>query len=302
MQQLVALTDYILRAAVRTDVPDLFDQLVDTYCIPDITGATDWSQVLMSCDVVIHTAARVHIMEENSCNPLDEFRRVNVEGTLNLARHAVKQGVKRFIFISSIGVNGESTSDQRPFKPDDLPKPDSAYAISKYEAEQGLLALASETGLEVVIIRPPLVYGPGAKGNFQRMMKLISSGIPLPLGRVNNQRSFVYVGNLVCLIMRCVEHPQAANQVFLVSDGDDLSTTELLHKIGSSLEKPARLLPIPYRILGLSATLLGKKAIFQRLCGSLQVDISKTCELLDWQPIVKPDEALRITAEDYLRK
>ncbi|MDP1614764.1 MAG: SDR family oxidoreductase, partial [Methylococcales bacterium] len=207
--------------------------------VGEIDGATDWTDAFNGADVVIHLAARVHVMKDTALDPLTEFRKVNVEGTLNLAQQAVKAGVKRFIFISSIKVNGEATLSpsfspvnvrgvSTAFSEVDIPNPQDAYGISKFEAEQGLLLIAQQTGLEVVIIRPPLVYGAGVKANFASMMRAVKRGIPLPLGAIHNKRSFVYVGNLVSFIIKCMDHPAAANEVFLVSDGHDLSTTELL--------------------------------------------------------------------------
>ena len=252
--------------------------------------------------VVIHAAARVHVMNETAVDALAEFRKVNVEGTLNLAQRAAKSGVKRFIFISSIKVNGESTHPGKPFTADDRPNPQDPYGVSKYEAEEALKQLGRATGMEVVIIRPPLVYGPGVKANFLSMLNWLNKGIPLPLGAIRNQRSLVAIGNLVSLVVTCIDHPLAANQTFLVSDGEDLSTTQLLHRLSRALGKPARLLPMPELLLTLAASALGKKAIAQRICGSLQVDIAKNRELLGWVPPVSMDKAMRQTAGHYLEK
>jgi len=261
------------------------------HAVGDLQQA-DLSSLLLGVDVLIHAAARAHIMKDEVSDPLAEYRRVNVEGTLNLARQAAAAGVKRFIFISSIKVNGEVTVDGA-FSADDKPAPEDAYGLSKWEAEQGLRQLASETGLEVVIIRPPLVYGPGVKGNFASMIKLVEKGLPLPLGAIHNKRSLVGIDNLVDLIIHCIDHPAAANQVFLAGDGEDLSTTELLRGVGNAMGKPARLIPVPAGLLQFGATLLGRKAMGQRLLGSLQVDISKTCELLDWKPPYTVEKGLR---------
>jgi nucleoside-diphosphate-sugar epimerase len=252
--------------------------------------------------VVIHAAARVHVMNETAIDALAEFRKVNVEGTLGLAQRAAKSGVKRFIFISSIKVNGESTLPGKPFKADDRPNPQDPYGVSKYEAEEALKQLGRATGMEVVIIRPPLVYGPGVKANFLSMLNWLNKGIPLPLGAIRNQRSLVNIGNLVSLVVTCIDHPTAANQTFLVSDGEDLSTTQLLRRLSRALGKPARLLPVPEWLLTLTASALGKKAIAQRICGSLQVDINKNRELLGWTPPVNMDKAMRQTAGHYLEK
>ena len=259
----------------------------------DMDKTPDYEDCLKGVECIVHAAARAHIMKDEVADPLAEYRRINVDGTLNLARQAVDAGVKRFIFISSIKVNGEQTPLGQPFTPDDTPAPEDAYGISKWEAEQGLQNLASETGIEIVIIRPPLVYGPGVKGNFASIMKLVAKGLPLPLGAINNQRSLVALDNLVDLIITCIDHPAAANQVFLAGDGQDLSTTELLHGVAKAMDKPSRLIPIPASLLMLGATLLGQKTVAQRLLGSLQVDISKARHILGWEPPITVEEGLR---------
>lgn len=253
---------------------------------------------LEGVDVVVHSAARVHVMSDRASDSLAEFRKVNVEGSLNLARQAAAAGVRRFIFISSVKVNGESTGPDRSFDPSDFPAPEDAYGISKMEAELALIQLANETGMEVVIIRPPLVYGPGVKGNFASLIRLMTKGLPLPLGAIHNQRSLVGIDNLVDLIIRCMDHPAAANQVFLAGDGEDLSTTELLRSVAEAMGRPARLIPVPAGLLNLGATLLGKRAVAQRLLGSLQVDISKARDLLGWEPPVSVKEGLRRCVRD----
>jgi nucleoside-diphosphate-sugar epimerase len=263
-----------------------------TYVVGNLNADTDWLEALANQPVVIHTAARAHIMKDEVPDPLAEYRKDNVEGTLNLARQAAQAGVKRFIFISSIKVNGEQTPLGKPFTPEDTPAPEDPYGISKYEAEQGLQQLAQETGMEVVIIRPPLVYGPGVKGNFASMVRLVEKGIPLPLGAIHNKRTLVALDNLVDLIITCIDHPAAANQVFLAGDGEDVSTTELLRGVAKAMGKPARLIPVPASILTMGATVLGKKAVAQRLLGSLQVDISKAREVLGWEPVVGVEAAL----------
>ena len=261
-------------------------------------------QVLQDIDVVIHLAARVHVMADNSNDPLSEFRVVNRDATLVLARMAADAGVKRFIFISSVKVNGEMTSRDHPFKPDDNYIPTDPYGLSKYEAEQGLLALAKETGMKVVIIRPPLIYGPNVKANFASMMKWVNKGIPLPLGAINNQRSLVALENLVGFILHCIDHPKAANEVFLISDGEDVSTTQLLRKVGQALnlQSPsaikAWLVPVPVSIMTFFAKLLGKGDMVNRLFGSLQVDSSKSRDLLGWEPVITMDEQLAKMAKD----
>ena len=266
-----------------------------------IDGHTDWSVALAGVEVVIHLAARVHVMNDTAGDALAEFRKVNVEGTLNLARQAIDAGVQRFIFISSIKVNGEGTVLGQIYTAEDQPAPVDSYGISKREAEDALRQLASETSMEVVIVRPPLVYGPGVKANFQSMMYWLDKGIPLPLGAIANQRSLVALDNLIDLIIACIQHPAAANQIFLAGDGEDLSTTELLSRMAAALGKRARLVPVPSFLLVWGARLVGKQAIAQRLCGSLQVDISKARERLGWKPPVSMDEALRKTARYYMK-
>jgi nucleoside-diphosphate-sugar epimerase len=268
---------------------------VEIAVVKSVDENTDWRGVLAGCDAVVHLAARVHVVQEVATHPLAEFRRVNTQGTLNLARQAAASGVRRFVFISSIGVNGAETF-QLPFAAQDRAAPHSPYAVSKYEAELGLQALAAETGMEVVIIRPPLVYGPGAPGNFGSLMRWLRRGVPLPLGAIHNQRSLVALDNLVDLIVTCLNHPDAANQTFLVSDGEDVSTTELLRRMGQAMGRPARLIPVPARWLKLAAALVGKQDVAQRLCGSLQVDIEKTRRLLGWTPPLSLDEGLRRAA------
>ena len=261
----------------------------EDFVVGNMDGSTGWEEALTGCKVVVHLAARVHVMADAADDPPDEFRRVNVHGTLNLARQAAASGVRRFVFVSSIKVNGEATQLGSPFTADDEPAPLDAYGVSKMEAEQRLRELATETRMEVVIVRPPLVYGPGVKATFASMMRWLKRGVPLPLGAIHNQRSLVALDNLVDLIITCLTHPAAANQTFLVSDGEDLSTTQLLRRMGVALGKPARLIPVPVSILKLGAALVGKPELAQRLCGSLQVDMSKTRELLGWTPPLSVD-------------
>ncbi len=285
--------------AVRTPSAQV-DPAVVMKVIPGLGTETDWSDCLSGVGLVIHSAARVHVMNDVSEDPLAEFRKVNVDGTLALASQAAQAGVKRFIFISSIKVNGEGTPLGRPYTAFEKPGPQDPYGISKFEAEEGLKALAAETGMEVVIIRPVLVYGPGVKANFRSMISWMDKGVPVPLGAIHNKRSMVALDNLVDLIVTCIDHPAAANQTFLVSDGEDLSTTELLKRTARALGKPARLIPVPAGVLEFGAGVLGKRAVAQRLCGSLQVDIRHTCETLGWKPPVSVDEALKKTADAFL--
>lgn len=257
----------------------------------------EWTGLLANCRVVIHAAARVHLPADLTHSAIASYRATNVDGTLRLARQAVVAGVSRFVFLSSIKVNGEETEPGMAFSDDGAISPEGPYAVSKAEAEDGLYEIAAETGLEVVIIRPPLVYGPGVKANFLSMMRWLSSGVPLPLGAIkHNRRSLVALDNLVDLIVTCVDHPAAANQVFLAGDGEDLSTTDLLRRLAAAMCVPARLLPVPLWALRAGARLTGRDAIFQRLCGNLQVDISKARELLGWSPLIRVDEGLRRAA------
>ena len=281
-QRLLADGHYDLTIAVRRALST--SSAVRSVQVADLTAETDWAEALQGVNVVIHAAARAHIMRDEVADPLAEYRKVNVEGTLSLARQAAAAGVKRFVFVSSIKVNGEQTPLDQPFFADDQPAPEDAYGLSKFEAEQALWQVAKDTAMQVVIIRPPLVYGPNVKGNFASMNKLVAKGFPLPLGAVHNKRSLVALDNLVDLIVTCLAHPAAANQVFLAGDGEDLSTSDLLRGVAQAMGKPARLLPVPAGLLQLGATMLGKKAMAQRLLGSLQVDISKNRELLGWQP------------------
>jgi nucleoside-diphosphate-sugar epimerase len=262
--------------------------------ISGLDGAAVWSQALKDVHVVIHTAALAHVMGKEVLDPLAEYRRVNVQGTLNLARQAASAGVQRFVFISSIKVNGEGTVSGCPFSADDNPKPEDAYGLSKAEAEFQLKQVAQDSGMEVTIIRPPLIYGAGVKGNMANLIRWVKRGLPLPFGSViKNRRSLVGLDNLVDLILVCTHHHRAANQTFLISDGEDLSTSELLRKIGKALGRSAHLLPVPVGFISLAAMLIGKRMISDRLLGSLQVDIQKTCDLLDWRPTVTIDEGLR---------
>lgn len=294
LQKLLVSGRCPLIAAVRRNRTD-FPAEVRVEWVNELGSTTDWTACLQEVGVVIHCAARAHVMEEETADPLLEYRRVNVQGTLALAEQAAKAGVRRFVYISSIKVNGEHTASNIRFHAEDIPAPEDAYGISKLEAEQGLLALARNTGMEVVIIRPPLVYGPGVKGNFASMVRWVRKGMPLPLGAVHNKRSLVALENLVDFIALCADperSPRAANEVFLISDGEDVSTTELLRKVASAYNVAPRLLPIPDLWIQTAARLLGKRAVADRLLGSLVVDTSKARGLLGWKPVVSMDEQL----------
>ncbi|MBA1204420.1 SDR family oxidoreductase [Pseudomonas capeferrum] len=261
---------------------------------------TDWLPSLTDVEIVVHTAARVHVMNDAEADPLQQFRLMNTQGTLALAEQAAKAGVRRFVFISSIKVNGEDTLPDRPFTADDAPRPVDPYGVSKLEAEEGLRQLARVTGMEVVIIRPVLVYGPGVGANMASLMRWLNRCAPLPLGAVENRRSLVGLPNLVDFVDVCIEHPKAANEVFLVSDGEDVSTPELLRRVSRALGRPVVLLPVPTGLLRLAGRLIGKSAAMQRLLGSLHVDISKNEQLLGWKPKVPLSKALQATADYFL--
>lgn len=295
--KLAAARSLSVRACTRQPRAD-WPEGVEIAVGHDLEPGTDWAAALAGVDALVHCAARVHMLRDAAADPLTEFRHINTAGTLSLARQAAAHGVRRFVFISSIGVNGAETFD-KPFTASSVPAPHSPYAVSKLEAEQGLQHIARETGLEVVLIRPPLVYGPGAPGNFAQLIKAMVRGLPLPLGWVNNRRSFVAIDNLADLILTCVRHPGAANGTFLVSDGEDLSTTALLRRTAAALGRPARLLPVPAPAMRAVARALGKSELAQRLFASLQVDIGETRKVLGWEPVVTVDEGLRRVAAQF---
>lgn len=250
----------------------------------DISGEEDFYDCLNGIDIVIHAAARVHLMSDKSVDPLFQFMSVNCHGTLKLARQAADAGVKRFIFISSIKVNGEETALDRPFKFDDVRRPNDFYSVSKAEAEIELLKISEATDLEVVIIRPPLVYGPQSKGNLSSLIKIIKFNIPLPFASINNSRSLVGIDNLIDLILTCLDHPNATNQIFLVSDDDNISTCDLIRQLSAVFDKHVYLFSFPISLLTLISVISRRKGLMTRLCGNLEVDISHTKECLNWQP------------------
>ena len=273
----------------------------ECHLVDDLSPTTDWRHCLNQVETVIHCAARVHVMHEKANDPLQLFREINVAGTLQLAKQAAAAGVKQFIFLSSVKVNGEKTEVGSAFTEDTKPQPIDPYGISKFEAEQALFELGRSAGMAITVIRPPLIYGPGVGANFLSMLRWVQRGIPLPLGSLRNQRSFVFIDNLVSLISCCIQNPRASNQVFLVSDGHDMSTTELLKKSAASFKVTQRLLPCPAFLLILMATLLGKKSFADRLCQSLQVDISKAKRLLEWTPPTTVEQGLQITANHIVK-
>jgi nucleoside-diphosphate-sugar epimerase len=292
VDRLSELNTYDVHALDR-HITKTFPPQVKLFPNCDITKGV-WNGAFENAEFVIHCAARVHIMKESFSDSLAEFRRLNVDGTMRLARKASKNGVKRLIFISSIGVNGAQTLE-KPFTVDDEPAPHSPYAQSKYEAEVALRKLSKDTGMGGVVLRPPLVYGPEAPGNFRTLLKILKLRLPLPLGSVHNKRSFIALDNLVDLIVQCIAHPAAANRIFLVSDDEDLSTTDLLRRMSIIMGINAILIPVPTSILNAVACLMGKASTAQQLLGSLQIDIKKTKRILNWKPPINVNEALKRT-------
>jgi nucleoside-diphosphate-sugar epimerase len=292
---------FSLRAAYRKECQSL-PKDIEAVRIGDLGSDTNWNHATENIDIVIHTAARVHIFNDDAQDSLHEYRKVNVAGSLSLARQAVDDGVKRFIFISTIKVNGESTQKDHPYTLESVPAPIDPYGISKYEAEEGLSRLSQNTGMELTIIRPPLIYGPGVRANFLHLLHAIAGGVPLPLGSIRNRRSMIALDNLVDLIVNCTDHPAAANQIFLASDGEDLSTPDLIRRMARAMGRPARLYPVPPSLLIAGACLLGKRDVAQRLCSSLQVDISKARELLGWKPPISVDDGLASVVHWYLER
>lgn len=289
----MAMRGFPVRALVRNGAKCALPSACEIARISSLSYRPELEHVLNGVETVIHLAARVHVMQEHATNRLEEFRKVNVAGTEHLARVAVACGVKRFVFVSSVKVNGEVTQKNVCFSEADEPLPQDPYGVSKWEAEQALHRVAAETGLEVVIVRPPLVYGANVKGNFATMLKVLRRGIPLPLASVLNLRSLVYVENLVDALITCARHPAAAGQTYLVSDGEDVSTPDLLRSLGDALGRPARLLPCPVALLQLGARLLGKSGQIERLLGSLRLDSSKIRRELGWQPPYSLQQGLR---------
>lgn len=271
----------------------------DQVAVGNIDRRTDWHKALHGIDVVIHLAARAHIMQETADDPLAAFREVNVGGTENLARQAAQAGVRRIVYVSSIGVNGLLTRGDHAFVESDAPAPHNPYARSKWEAERCLLEISRETGLEVVIARPPLVYGPNAPGNFAEMMWALKSGIPLPLASVRNRRSLIYIDNLVDALLLCASHPDAAGQTYVLSDGEDVSTPELLGMLGEAMGCVPRLFSCPPWLLMVVASLIGKRGVADRLLGSLRIDSGKIRRELDWRPPFNLRHGIRITAEGF---
>jgi nucleoside-diphosphate-sugar epimerase len=291
----LASEGHYLRLATRSplawQLPD-----ADVFQFSDLNSGTDWSTALNDVEVVIHCAGRVPMMHETVADPQAEFRRCNVDATVRLARQAARAGVRRFVFISTIKVCGEQTLPDQPFTVDTVPAPTDPYAISKLEAERALFALTASSTMEVVIVRPPLVYGPGVRAHFLRLMQWLERGRPFPLIGADKRRSLVSRGNLVDLLTRCIDHPSAAQQILHVSDGEDLSMPDLLRRLGDALGKPAKLVRAPAWLVKSAATLLGRGAMTKRLYASLQIDSSHTCRLLNWSPPFSVNESLAQTA------
>lgn len=296
--QEVCRLGYRVRGAVRKRT-DILPSGVEGIQVGEIDSKTDWKTALLGIDTVIHLAARVHVMHEQSQDALTEFLEVNLNGTTNLARQAAISGVKRFIYLSSIKVNGEYTSNTEPFNEYSVPNPQDAYANSKWQAEQALQLISQETGMEVVILRPPLVYGPKAKANFATLLKTIDLGIPLPLKKIQNSRSLIYLGNLVDAIIASVKIPAAAGQTYLLSDDEPVSTPGLIQKIAEALNRPSRVFPMPIVLMKFIAKLFGKTAAVDRLIQSLVVDSSKIRKQLAWQPPYTMSQGLQVTADWY---
>ncbi|QAX82011.1 NAD-dependent epimerase/dehydratase family protein [Candidatus Pseudomonas adelgestsugas] len=297
LRTLINLEYPVVNITRKNIIPTLHG--VQNFLIGSLINEIDWKSFLSGVNVVIHAAGCAHVMYDIHRNQLQTFRKVNVDVTLKLARQAATAGIKRFIFISSIKVNGEETSARSAFTSFDIPMPLDDYGRSKHEAEQALLELAGRISMEVVIIRPVLVYGPGVKANFECMLSVVNKKLPLPFRAINNRRSLVFIDNLVDLICVCINHPAAKNRVFLVSDDDDLSIGQILEKLAVALHTSPYLFTVPKFLLNTAALLTGQKKILQRLCGSLQVDMTDTRERLSWTPPVSVDEAFAVTARYF---
>ncbi len=295
------VSNYKIKGVVRSKNYNsrLFEG-IDTWKLESVGPKTDWSEALIGIECVVHLAARVHIVTNDTHDPFTLFREVNVSGSKRLAREAAFANVRRLIYISSVKVNGEGRST--PYKEEDIPKPQDAYSISKWEAEKVLNKISEETGMEIVILRSPLVYGPRVKANFLRLLEIVEHGIPLPLASIKNRRSFIYLDNLVDAIVTCMKHPKAAGQTYFVSDGEDVSTSELIRRISYALGRPSRIFPLPPVMLNIAGIITGKSVAIDRLLSSLMVDSSKFRRELDWKAPFSMEQGLRETAKWYLKK
>ena len=290
---------FFVRGIVRSLLAAAPISDIEYIAVGNLSAVTDWSSALVGSDCVIHCAARAHVMRESEVDALAAYRSVNVDGSRHLAEQAAAAGVRRLVYLSSIGVNGIHTNSREPFVVSDAPKPAEDYAISKWEAEQALWAVAANTSLELVVVRPPLVYGPGVKGNLARLMRLVCSGVPLPLGAVQNQRSLIGLHNLVDLLICCVDHPAAASRTFLASDGQDFSTSQFIRLMAEGMNRRPRLLPMPVALLQMVGSLIGKRGEIDRLIGSLQVDSRDTQMQLEWSPAVSAEDGVWEMARWY---
>ncbi len=300
VNKMLDLNRYVTNVNFRINSNKPFNSSdVNYFFVEDISDLSSLQPALVGVDVVVHLAGRAHVLDEDKNSSLDIHRKINSKGTIDLAKEAVKAGVKKFIFLSTIGVNGSSTNT--PFTCFDTPKPTEGYAISKFEAEISLKKLASETKLDLVIVRPPLVYGPDAPGNFRRLVKLVNKGLPLPLGGIKNSRSFVSIDNLVDLIITCIDYPEAINETFLVSDDSDISTTELFKFLSVALNKNVPLITVPPFVLKLCANIIRNPSLFVKLCDSLQIDMNHTKTTLNWEPPYSIEESLKNVANLYLQ-
>ncbi|MBX9675343.1 MAG: SDR family oxidoreductase [Methylotenera sp.] len=294
-------SELVLRGCkVTAFTRDLRNQLdnIDYHMIENIGVDTNWGSALDKVDVLVHLAARVHVMQDLATNPLQLFLDVNLHATVRLAKAASAAGVKRFVYASSIKVNGEFTQNE-PFSEQDAANPQDAYAVSKWEAEKALREIEKETGMQVVVLRPPLIYGPNVKANFASLLKLVDKGMPLPLASINNKRSLIYLGNFIDAIINCAQHPKAAGNTYLVSDGEDISMPQLIRKIAYALNRPSRLFSFPLLIMYLTAKLVGKLSALQRITQSLAIDSSKIRQELNWQPPFTIEQGLKETADWY---
>lgn len=288
------------RAVTRRPLEVIFPNVEQTL-VSDIAENSDWTKALLGVDTVVHLAARVHVMDDRASNPLEEYRKANVLSTLNLAKQAANAGVKRFIFLSSIKVNGEKTNIGKPFTEESIPEPVDPYGISKLEAEEGIRAICEASGMQFVFIRPPLIYGPGVRANYQKLMSLVQRGLPLPLGGITNKRSMLALDNLINFILLVARHPKASNQLFLLCDENSFSTPQLIDRMARCMGyASSRLISVPAQVLRLVGLCLGQRAAIERLTESLELSARKAHQLLGWSPPLDVEEAIQVTVDDFL--